>query len=82
MNCITKEDEGWSTTIFDQSNHTCYYWDASKDYKNMEFTVKQCLHGDQICDVFSQSDQSDYTLDNFKETKGNFREQIVSTDQP
>ena len=38
--------------------------------------VKPCPHSSQICDVFSISDQSEYTSLNPDSTKGFFREQV------
>ena len=54
MNCFDSK----SDKVIGGSAFSCYSFDITKDYNEIEFSVKQCPNVDQICDVLGVSDRS------------------------
>ena len=76
MNCYGPK----SDKVIGDSDFSCYSFDITKDYNEIEFSVKQCPNIDQICDVLGVSDRSrdfgNKVNINKKFDKGDFQESV------
>ena len=77
MQCLPRD----SPVTIGGNDYTCYQWASGGDMNNMLMQVKPCPRDDQICDVFSVSDQSQYTALNPNSQAGFYREQVFFTNE-